>query len=112
MIVNGRFVNTGNKTLVGFKADGTAVHGPGNFSIRYNDGSKNVTINHVNKHRGNNDSSVFYIPRLWYLYKINCSRSRSSINSKWTLQVGSQVTATVKEIRTNATNTHLILVKW
>lgn len=108
MIVNGRFVNTGNKTLVGFKADGTAVHGPGNFSIRYNDGSKNVTINHVNKHRGNNDSSVF-------LYTEDYGTSTKStvpgvevvLTANGHLQVGSQVTATVKEIRTNATNTSI-----
>lgn len=106
MIVNGRFVTSGNKTLVGFKADGTAVHGNASFTVRYNDGTKNTTINHVNKDRKNNTDSI-------YLYTEDYGTSTKStipgvevvLQANGYLKVGGTVTATVKEVRTNATNT-------
>ncbi len=61
MIVNGRFVTSGNANSIGFKADGTAVHGRTDFSFKYNDGVKDVVINHINKDRKANNSSVFCI---------------------------------------------------
>lgn len=111
MIINGKFVTSGNgRNAVGLKADGSIIGGSVNIGMTLNANATNTTINYLNKDRKLNTSSVFmYTDDFGSSTKTTAPGTEIVLNitSGDHLKIGSSITATVEEVRTNAIDTSI-----
>lgn len=109
MISDGKLVTSGSSVnsypLLGFKADGTAIYGTPNISMKLNDGTSTLTINYLNVNRKVNEASIFMYTRDYGVSTKNDNSGREivlNINNG-EVKLGGTISATVESINnTNA----------
>lgn len=111
MIINGKIAtlgtSAGSRPLLGIKADGTVIYGRPSISISLNDGTKDITINHLNNDRKLNETSIFMYTSDYSNSTRNASPGKEVVLDieSGEMKIGSTITAKVSSV--NPTNVNI-----